>query len=239
MVVVERVLNQTPREKTRLDVETIVEAGLRIAAQPGATAVTVRELGAMLGTDPTAIYRHFRNKESLMEALLDRLLAMSLERVSAPREDWRARITQLMSATLDVFVTYPAIGLEAVVLTTDGPAELSTIELMLDALAQTGLEGEELVRHYATLASYALSYSAGIAREHTLNPSITPDDSQPWIGRTLPVTAASHPRISELREELTALRDREILLLGIEMLLDGAERAGAEARSSAQPPPAP
>ena len=93
------------QEKTRLDRETIIEAGLRIAAKPGTTTVTVRELGTMLGTDPTAIYRHFRNKESLMQALLDHLLAIGLDSVTAPREQWRERVLQLANSTLDAFVT--------------------------------------------------------------------------------------------------------------------------------------
>ena len=37
--------------------------------------MSVRRLGAELGADPTAIYRHFRDKDELVLALLDRLLA--------------------------------------------------------------------------------------------------------------------------------------------------------------------
>ncbi|MFT2817354.1 TetR/AcrR family transcriptional regulator [Leifsonia sp. A12D58] len=214
------------QEKTRLDRETIIEAGLRIAAKPGTTTVTVRELGTMLGTDPTAIYRHFRNKESLMQALLDHLLAIGLSGVTAPREQWRERVLQLANSTLDAFVTYPAIGLEAIVLSTDGPAELDSIEFMLDAVSQSGLTGDDLVRHYASLASYVISYASGIAREHSLSKSVTSDEALPWVGRPLAVTARSHPHIDELRTELTALQDRDIYLLGINALLDAAESAG-------------
>jgi len=223
----------TTKERARLDAESIIEAGLRIAAQPGMTTVSVRDLGAMLDAAPTAIYRHFRSKEGLMQALLDRLLAMCLARVTAPPEAWRERLTQLCVGTLDVFVEYPAIGLEAIVLSTEGPAELDIIELMLEAYGRTGLEGTELVRHYAALSTYVLSYAAGIARAHSLSSTLAPDDSTPWWGRTLPVTVASHPQISALREELTALRDRDIYFLGINELMDSAERAGAQSRADA------
>ncbi|MGO4104110.1 TetR/AcrR family transcriptional regulator [Leifsonia sp. YAF41] len=223
----------TTKERARLDAESIIEAGLRIASQPGMATVSVRDLGAMLDAAPTAIYRHFRSKEGLMQALLDRLIAMCLARVTAPREQWRERLTQLSTATLDVFVMYPAVGLEAIVFSTEGPAELDTVELMLDAYAQTGLEGDELVRHYGALSTYVLSYASGIARAHSLSSTIQPEQSTPWWGRTLPVTAASHPQISALREELTALTDREIYFMGINELMDAAERAGARARERA------
>lgn len=221
------------KERARLDMESIIEAGLRIAAQPGTTTISVRELGAMLDAAPTAIYRHFRSKEGLMQALLDRLISMCIERVTAPREAWRDRLTQMCSATLDVFSAYPAVGLEAIVLSTEGPGELDTIELMLDAYAQTGLEGTELVWHYAALSTYVLSFTAGIARARSIATDMDVQDAAPWWGSPLPVTAASHPQIAALREELFALKDREIYFLGINELMDAAERAGARARERA------
>lgn len=231
MKAVEDKFRTATKDRARLDADSIIEAGLRIAAQPRTATVTVRELGAVLDAAPTAIYRHFRSKEGLMQALIDRLLAMCMAKVTAPREDWRGRLMQLSTATLETFLSYPAIGLEAIVLSTEGPAEIDTIETMLDALAQTGLEGEELVRHYATIATYVISYASGIAREHAFSPSMGRREPQPWIGRPLPVTAASHPRINSLREELTALRDHDIFFAGITELLDSAERAGAEAKA--------
>ena len=36
--------------------------------------LTVRRLGKELGADPTAIYRHFRDKDELVRAVLDRLV---------------------------------------------------------------------------------------------------------------------------------------------------------------------
>ncbi|MDJ0348308.1 TetR/AcrR family transcriptional regulator [Cryobacterium sp. PH29-G1] len=221
------------RERARLDAESIIEAGLRIASKPGTAAVSVRDLGAMLDAAPTAVYRHFRSKEGLMQALLDRLLAMSTAQVTAPTEAWRERITQLCTATLNVFIAYPAIAVEAIVLSTEGPAELDGVEIMLGAYAQTGLEGTELVRHYAALSTYMLSYASGIARAHSISNTLTAEDSTPWWGRTYPVTASSHPYIAALRDELTALSDREIYFLGINELMDSAERAGAQARERA------
>ncbi len=220
----------TARAKPRLDAETIIAAGLQIAARPGATAVTVRELGALLGADPTAIYRHFRSKESLMGALLDRLFAMSLERVTAPRAQWRTRLTQLATATIDLFTEYPAIGAEAVVLSTGGAAELEIIELILDGFSVAGLEGEDIVRHYAAQSTYVLSYAAGIARGLSVREGVAAEEHRSWMGRSLPVTAASHPNINALREQLLALRDRDTYFLGVDSLLDAAEAAGARSK---------
>lgn len=220
--------------KARLDHDAIVAAGLRLAAQPGVGAVSVRDLGAELGADPTAIYRHFRGKDDLMRSLLDEVIGMSLDRVDAAADDWRGRLTQLAVATLDLFATYPAIGVEATVLTTNGPHELDIIEFMLDSFARAGLEGDDLVNHYALMASHVISSAAGIARSRSER-GTAPSAPSPWIESPLLVDPARHPLIASVGPRLRALDDRDLFLLGVESVLDSAERTAAGARGAATP----
>src|SRR4249919_1146684 len=91
----------TARPRPQLDAETILDAAQRLTAtewQP----LTVRRLGKELGADPTAIYRHFRDKDAVVVGVLDRLTAECVARVdeSAP---WRERMTQLTQVSLEVF----------------------------------------------------------------------------------------------------------------------------------------
>ncbi|GAA1946015.1 TetR/AcrR family transcriptional regulator [Agromyces allii] len=209
--------------KVRLDRESIVAAGLDLAASTGATSISVRELGTRLGADPTAIYRHFRNKEALMQALLDELNARAVAAVSADPADWRSRLRQLSAATLDLFTAHPAIAVEAVVLTTHGPGELDAVELMLDAFAHAGLTDDELVRHYALLASNVLATAAGIARSRSER-GTTDDGRSPWFDGPILADPRTHPRIAELGVELAGLEDRDLFLLGVEAVIASAER---------------
>jgi AcrR family transcriptional regulator len=212
--------------KARLDRDAIVAAGLKLAAKRGVGSVSVRDLGAELGADPTAIYRHFRGKDDLMRSLLDEVIGMSLQRVDAEPDDWRGRLTQLAVATLELFATYPAIGVEATVLTTGGPHELDVIEFMLDAFARAGLEGDDCVNHYALLASHTLSSAAGIARNRSER-GIEASEPSPWIESPLLVDPAQHPLIASLGPRLRALDDRDLFMLGVESVLDSAERTAA------------
>lgn len=212
--------------KARLDREAIVAAGLKLAAQPGVGSVSVRDLGAELGADPTAIYRHFRGKDDLMRSLLDEVIGMSLDRVDAEPDDWRARLTQLAIATLDLFAMYPAIGVEATVITTNGPRELDVIEFMLDAFGRAGLGGDDLVNHYALMASHVLSSAAGIARNRSER-GTEPAAPSPWIDSPLLVDPAQHPLIASLGPRLRALDDRYLFMIGVESILDSAERTAA------------
>lgn len=215
-----------PAGKVRLDRGTIIAAGLELAAVPGATSISVRELGARLGADPTAIYRHFRNKEHLMEALLDELIDRSVRAVTADPADWRERLRQLAISTLEIFSAYPAIAVEATVLTTHGPGELDAVELMLDAFSRAGLRGDDLVRHYALLASHVLSSSAGIARGRGERGD-TPGDPSPWIEGPLLADPRRYPLITSVNTLLTDLQDRDLFLLGVGAVIQSAERTAA------------
>lgn len=217
--------------RARLTREAILSAGLELASRTGAKTVSVRDLGAQLGTDPTAIYRHFRNKDELMQALLDELSARSVAAVRAPLENWQQRLRELSIATLDEYAAHPAIATEAVVLTTHGPGERDAIELMLDAFSRAGLPDEEIVRHYALLASHVLSVAAGIARsrgEHSLDAL----DSSPWFDGPVLADPRTHPRISKFGPHIVSLGDRELFLLGIDAVIESAERISAERPAS-------
>ena len=209
----------------RLDRATIVAAGLELAAAPGTASLSIRDLGAKLGTDPTAIYRHFRSKDDLMAALLDELTVRSLEAVTADPEDWRARLHQLAGATLALFARYPAVGQEAIVLTTHGPGELDAIEFMLDAFTRAGLSGDDLVQHYALMATHVLSTAAGVARTRAERADTAADAASPWFEGPLLVDPRTHPHIAAMSAQLLDLEDRELFALGVEAVIRSAERA--------------
>ncbi|GAB3576772.1 hypothetical protein GCM10027406_10010 [Leifsonia lichenia] len=210
----------TPR--SRLTRERIVQAGLDLAAHGDASAVSVRNIGSALGVDPTAAYRYFPSKQALMQALLDELFARILTDVDRSA-DWRGRLRQLAAHTLAVFTEYPAIASEATVLTTNGPAETETIELVLGAFAEAGIHGAAQVRHYALFSSYTLSEAAGIAHARSTQPGTPPEDNR-WFEGPLLVDPTKHPNLASAAAELLALRDDDIFSLGVESVIESAER---------------
>ncbi|AMB59073.1 TetR/AcrR family transcriptional regulator [Microterricola viridarii] len=209
-----------------LDRERIIAVGLELAAEPGSLSISVRELGARLGTDPTAIYRHFRNKEQLMQALLDEVIMRSVIDVIADPSEWQERLRQLAAATLHHFVLYPAIAIEATVLTTQGPGELAAVELMLDAFSRAGLDEDEMVHQYALMASLVLSTAAGIARARGERAPGS-DEKSPWIDGPLLADPRKYPLIAALAGKLADLEDHSLFTFGVDALIESAERRAA------------
>ncbi|MBN9150823.1 MAG: helix-turn-helix transcriptional regulator [Micrococcales bacterium] len=221
----------TPREASgsaRLSRESIVDAGMRIAARPGTASVTVRDLGRQLGVDPTAIYRHFRNKEELMAALLERLISIASARATVDPLHWKSALTELADNLLATYLEYPAVAAEAAILSTGGSAELDGIEFILSCLGRAGLEGEELIEYYQLFSSHMLALGSIIAQAQIAQAQSGRggDVERAYVPETVGATHSGHPATAAHRDALLALDDFSVYRTGIRMILDSAAAAG-------------
>ncbi len=211
------------RRRPQLDRETILDAGIRLAASGRADAVSVRRLGAELGADPTAIYRHFRDKDELVLALLDRLLAEVNARTGSAG-DWRTRLRASAMATIEVMCDHPCVGVEAGTRSTNGPAERQAIENVLAAFAEAGLDDESAVRFYGVFTGYVLAFASALAAGR-LNDAATGGPDDHWVEPLGRVDPAAHPHVARHAASLMRLTTDDVLSTGIEVILDAAEAA--------------
>ncbi len=206
--------------RQQLDREVIVSAAIDLAAT-GET-ITFRALGSALGSDPTAVYRHFRDKEELMQAIVDRLIASMLDQLDhdAP---WRDQLREGALLSIDIFAAHPRVGIEASAIATGGPGELRAINWILTQLERSGLAKDQIVRFYAAYSSYVLAASAALSQQY-LSEDETGRTSR-WVGDLRAVDASRHPALAALLPELVALADRDVYVTGIEVFLDSIELA--------------
>ena len=191
------------RARPQLDVPTIMDAALRLSGGGTLEPLTVRSLGKELGADPTAIYRHFRDKEELVLAVLDQLIQTGLQTID-PDDDWRTRLTRMAERTLAAFRAHPSIGATAGSNTTGGPGELAAIEMILVAMKEAGLGRQDAVRFYGVLSSYVISFASSQAASVLAGSS---DADPAWISGSRSLQSSEHATILEVRDELEALRD--------------------------------
>lgn len=59
----------------RLSRPLIAEEALRLIDEGGLDEFTMRKLGGRLGVDPMAVYRHYRDREDLFDAVAEQILA--------------------------------------------------------------------------------------------------------------------------------------------------------------------
>jgi AcrR family transcriptional regulator len=113
----------------------IVDAAERVIRAGGYEQLTVRSLAAGLGVSPMALYHHVRDKDDLLDEVVDRLLARTWKpRLGAG--DWRAWIVEaadrlrrlriIQPAALHVYLTHPVTS----------PAALARMDSMMEVLGR-------------------------------------------------------------------------------------------------------
>ncbi|WP_292661904.1 helix-turn-helix domain-containing protein, partial [Nitratifractor sp.] len=58
--------------------ERILAASLKLFSQKGYKATTMRDIAAEVGIRQGGIYNHFKNKESILETLIDEMMDSAL-----------------------------------------------------------------------------------------------------------------------------------------------------------------
>ena len=210
--------------RQHLDREVILSAAIDLAAT--GSAITFRALGAALGTDPTAVYRHFRDKQELMQALVDRLIIAAQAEVD-PEASWRDQLHDGAVHTIDTFAAHPRVGAEVGRHRHRWPRRAGGDQLDPDpAGARRPGQGPSRAPLRGVLQLRPVGGSdplvAAPARGRRVDVS--------WVGDLRAVDAARLPALAKVITELAELSDRDVFLTGIEVFLDSVE---ASARGAA------
>jgi len=139
----------------KLSRDAICDATLELVSESGATAFTMRALGEKLGVDPTAVYRHFTDRDDLFREVGDRTLSPVVEGFE-PTTDPSKDIASLCILLRSTLIANP-IGLQ---ITAQGPTrrpnELLITEIILSSLKRSGLKVPKAVIAYHTIIEHTL-----------------------------------------------------------------------------------
>jgi TetR/AcrR family transcriptional regulator, tetracycline repressor protein len=183
--------------------EDIVQAALTIVRADGYEDMTIRGLAAELGVSPMSLYRHIRDKDDLLDEVVDRLLAQAW-RPSAAADNWQewvieaaAKLRQFLvsqPAALHVYLQHPVVS----------PAAVERMDAMMDVLRRTGVDEQTARRAYGALHTYTIGFAALEASR----------------ARTAPGTGD----VSSLAQQLAAYTTTEQFMNGLRYLLEGIGR---------------
>ena len=139
--------------------EDIVRIAVEIVRTGGYQEMTIRSLAAGLGVAPMSLYRHIRDKNDLLDEVVDRLLAPAW-RPSAAKDDWQAWLIEAAArlrhflvgqpAALHVYLSHPVVS----------PAAIERMNAMLDVLRRTGADEATARRAYGALHTYTIGFAA-------------------------------------------------------------------------------
>jgi len=213
--------------KRNLNADRIIDAGLALLDRDGLEGLSMRRLGAELGSGATSIYWHVPNKEALLDQILDRLMdeALSETRLE-PGATWRAELAAYAMALRIVLERHTAgAGLLATRVPV-GPQGLRFMEGILTSLADAGFGGRQRAMAYAALTGYTIGQAVLRTQRSPNSPKgrlATGDQLQRLGGLLRGVPRGRYPHVFESAADLAELTDEEAFEYGLQRMLDGLE----------------
>jgi len=195
-----------------------------MVAEDGTLSFSLTRLGREMGCDPTAIYRHFRNKDELMLAMADAVFDEAFERVpvtEGPIELLRATAWALRGS----YLARPALAVMMAPRFTGGDTESQMTAIGLEKLIGAGLDPETagmFTRAFAEtiLGHIMMSATLMLLTEEQLRRDIA--FGRRMYGEVMP-QAASRPVVEAAR---TVREDADqVFHLALETYLTGIESA--------------
>jgi AcrR family transcriptional regulator len=94
-------------ERLPLSRARIAEAALELIDGEGMSGLSMRKLGAALGVEAMSLYHYVRNKDDLLDAVLDRLY-LEIDLPEVETQEWEAAIRQGLRSFRTVLLRHPA-----------------------------------------------------------------------------------------------------------------------------------
>jgi AcrR family transcriptional regulator len=195
---------------------------VRVVDEEGPAGFNMRELADRLETSTATLYRHVTGKEELMVYVVDRVLgevrAPEDSDEGAPR-DWREGMRRFAFQFRSVLARHPSMLPLFVVQLPLGPNALTIRERVVAMLTRFGFSAQLAARSYNTVAQYVLG--SAITRPG----SPMPEEAAAIGEYYRALDREAYPHVVAAADALTTMRLEEGFIAGLEIVLDGIDRA--------------
>jgi AcrR family transcriptional regulator len=209
------------RRTDALSRERIIAAAIEILDAGGEGALTVRALAAHLATGSGAIYWHVADKNELLAAAADDVIARVVGEVAGGAEP-REAIRAVAIGVFDAIDVHPWVGAQ-LFREPWRPATLEIVESVGGRLQALGVPKAALFDSASALVHYILGVAgqnAANARIHTAGmdrSAFLASVAAQWEA----LDPAKYPFVRQMAAQLRGHDDREQFLAGIDLILAG------------------
>jgi AcrR family transcriptional regulator len=205
-------VRRTPREGLTRD--RILAAAVGLADEHGLDAVSMRQIGESLGFEAMSLYRHVRDKDDLLDGMVEAIVARFPARDDTL--DWRESLRTLVRGAHDELLAHPWVAALATSRPAVGPARLRFVDSVLAALlagrcspqlAHDAMHAVEV--HVFAFTHQELRLNAG-ASAHGYQLDAVRGDSALYPHLAAMLATATHDHVAEFEFVL------ELLIVGIE-----------------------
>ena len=207
----------------------MLEGATALADRIGAHALTIRKLATELGVKPMAIYHHVANKDEILDGMIDGVFA---EMELPPDElEWREALRVRSLSVRRVLARHPWAVPLLESRSWPGPASLRHHDAVLRCLRGADLSPALVGHAYAVLDAFVYGFAleeAGLPFDAEENPA----QMASAIVEALP--ADQYPDLVAFTRERVLQPDYSYAAefeFGLDLILDGLERAAARERA--------
>jgi AcrR family transcriptional regulator len=206
-----------PRRRPPLNRDRILETSLALADEHGVDAITMRRLGDELGYEAMSLYRHVKNKDEVLDGILDLVLAETEQpSLDGPWDDAIRRSALSVHRALErhpwatqLLMTPPRIRRR----------RIEYMDALLGCLRNAGFSAETTYTAYHVLDAHIYGFSLWLATYERAQ--LTPEQVAKLIRE---IKLEGYPHLSEHRDQhLTEGPHREVdaFSLGLDLILGG------------------
>jgi TetR/AcrR family tetracycline transcriptional repressor len=181
--------------------QKIIDAALELLTETGFNELSLRDIAKRLGVKAPAIYKHFKNKETLVDYMAECILQKELKDLQpiADGENWQDWLTSHIAALRRAMLAYPDGGRVVAGAHLFPAVTLAKLmEYSLESLCHAGLDLQTAKHIYKT----AVSYTFG---------SVIEEQSDIITGAVHPAEVTAYPKITEAMSN-TGTNDEEFLI---------------------------
>ena len=177
----------------------------------------MRALGARLGADPTAVYRYFRTKDELLDAMADAVVAgdQPVPQTGRPADDIAAAFENFRTSLL----AHPALVPVVARRPPGGEATREGADRVLALLSGAGLDAATAAAAYQALLFYTLGHALLEAPYALMGPDATGTERQ-QVRDQLAAPAPGHDHLAAAAPRLYTDMDRQFRY-GLDLMLTG------------------
>ncbi|GAA1860250.1 TetR/AcrR family transcriptional regulator C-terminal domain-containing protein [Brevibacterium marinum] len=214
---------RTRRKRDSLNRTVILDAAEMIAERDGLDGLTFQSLGAELGAHPTSMYRHFKDKDELVLALIDSLRDRSYLGALVPTGDWRENLRIAARVVHEHYLRYPQLAQQMASRTTRMPREFSNMEYTLAAFLDAGFNHTDALRYQRVFGNYVRALSSIEAASHCLPEQVQREDELAWRMQFERLDPEDYPAIAAAGQPPLGIGDASTFDTGLEVLIRGLE----------------
>jgi AcrR family transcriptional regulator len=185
------------KPRTPLTRDRIVEATLHLMDTEGLAAVSMRRVAREVGVEAMSLYHHVRDKDDLLNAVIERVMGGFAFPDPPTDDDWIAYGRQLAYAWRDVLRTHPSV-MQLFAESKHSGASLDSLRPMdaaLRALRGAGLSERDAVQAFHAIGGFIFGYvmmESGYlpgGQGHERSFPAVPVDELPSVAACLPYLA--------------------------------------------------